>query len=137
MANDFKVVGNEGGGRSPGYNYGIDVLDRAYQEEKRLFDDAEDEHCKNLVREVAREIDPTHSLTIDVRPIEDFFEIRDKGGILGKKNVRIFFFVYKPKRKIVILGVVKKENEGQTPVAVKITMSRRKRLYLEAQTPES
>jgi hypothetical protein len=80
---------------------------------------------------LARQDDLTHGDTIDIRPVEDFFEIRDKGGILRKLNVRVFYFVYKPTRTMVILGTIKKENDGPTAVGDKFTMRRRRRLYLE------
>ena len=48
-----------------------------------------------------------------------------------KLNVRVFFFVHKPSRTIVVLGTIKKEKDGPTSVGDKITMRRRKRLYLE------
>ncbi len=94
-------------------------------------------HMAEQVRELARQDDPSHSVTIDVRPIEEFFEIRDKGGILHNINVRVFYFIYKKKRNIVILGTIKKENNGPTPVGDRITMRRRMRLYLEAYPPDS
>ncbi len=68
---------------------------------------------------------------------EDYFEIRDKGGILHKINVRLFFFVHKPTRHIVVLGAIKKENNGPTPIGDRLTMRRRRRLYLEEYHPES
>ena len=69
-----------------------------------------------LVRELARQEDPTHSSTVDVRPVEDFHGIRDKVGVLGRINVRVFFFFYKPTRTIVVIGAIKKENNGLTPM---------------------
>ena len=66
-----------------------------------------------------------------MRPIDDFFEVRDKGGVLGKINVRVFFFIEFKSRTIVVLGAIKKENEGQTPGPTKLTMRRRMRLYME------
>ena len=76
-------------------------------------------------------------MTIDIRPVEDYYELRDKGGILRRLNVRVFFFVHKPTRTIVALGTIKKENNGQTPIGDKVTMRRRKRLYLESCVPDS
>jgi len=66
---------------------------------------------------------------VDVDQIEDFHELREKGGILGNKNVRIFFGINKGDRTILILGGFKKENNGPTPGGVKITMRRRWRKY--------
>lgn len=67
-----------------------------------------------------------------VREIEFFYEIRDKGGVLRKLNVRVFFFVRKETRTIVVLGAIKKENNGPTPTGDRVSMRRRMRLYLEA-----
>lgn len=44
-------------------------------------------------------------------------------------NVRLFYSIDQAARAIVILGVVKKEAEGATPVWMKVQMRRRKRLY--------
>lgn len=69
-------------------------------------------------------------MTASVRAIEDFHELRDKGGILGGMNVRVFFYLDKDHDAIVILGAIKKQNDGPTPVGDKKRMARRKRLYL-------
>lgn len=131
-----KVGVRAGGGPPPGYLWNVEILDQAFDEAMSVVDYDEDEyaHLAMQVRELATQAEPSISDTVDVRPIEDYFEIRDKGGVLGKKNVRVFFFVNKTlkDRAIVVLGTIKKENNGQTPVGVKITMRRRKRLYLES-----
>lgn len=126
-----KVGVKQGGGPPPGYRWNVQIVDQAYNEARNFLDSEQYEHMADQVRELAQQDDPTHSGTVDVRPIEDFFEIRDKGGVLGKKNVRVFFFVYKLKRRIVVLGAIKKENDGHTPIGDKRRMLRRMRLYLE------
>jgi phage-related protein len=45
-------------------------------------------------------------------------------------NVRVFFFVHKPRSAIVVLGAIKKQNDGPTPKGDKIRMARRMRMYL-------
>ena len=127
----IKVGVKEGAGPPPGYRWSVDVLDRAHDDAMEFLTDDQYAHMASQVREIAREPEPTRSATVDVRAIEDFFEIRDKGGILGKLNVRVFFFVHKPRRTIVVLGAIKKENDGQTSVGDKIRIRRRKRLYIE------
>ena len=127
-----KVGVKVGGGPSPGYQWNAEVLDRAYDEAMGFLDEDQYDHMAGQVRDLALQDDPTHSDTIDVKPIEDFYEISDKGGILKRLNVRVFFFVRKETRTIVVLGAIKKENNGPTPAGDKINMRRRKRLYLEA-----
>ena len=61
--------------------------------------------------------------------IEDYWELKDKGGPLGKINLRVFFDIHE--KNIIILGVHKKEDEGQLRKSVKVRISRRKRLYFK------
>jgi hypothetical protein len=127
-----KIGVKAGGGPEPGYCWNVLILDRAFEEAMDLLDADQYAHLSQQVKELARQENPRTSETVDVRPIEDYFEIRDKGGILNRLNIRIFFFVREETQSIVILGTVNKQNNGHTPVAIRVTMRRRKRLYLEA-----
>jgi hypothetical protein len=120
-----------GGGPPPGYLWNVEIFDQAHAEAIGFLREHQYEHLANQFRELARQNDPTHSDTIDVRQIEEFHELRDKGGLLTNLNVRVFFFVHKPTRAIVVLGTIKKENNGPTPVGDRLRMRRRMRLYLE------
>ena len=51
-------------------------------------------------------------------------------GYPTNRKERVFFFVHKPQQAIVVLGAIKKENNGPTPLGAKVVMKRRKRLYL-------
>ncbi len=130
-----KVGVKQGGGPPPGYQWNVDRLEQAFSEAMGFLNEDQYCHMAAQVRELARQEDPTHRETVDVRPIESFHELRDKGGILGKLNVRVFFFVHKPSRLIVVLGAIKKENDGPIPTGDKLTMRRRRRLYLERFPP--
>jgi hypothetical protein len=103
----------------------------AFEEAIGFLDPDQYEHLAAQVRELAGEVDPTHSETIDIRPIENFYEIRDKGGVLGKINARIFFLVRKSTRTIVVLGAIIKKNDGQNPIGDRRRMMRRMKMYLE------
>lgn len=116
-------------GPPPGYKWNAWIIDFSYDEVRGFLTEAQYQHMAMQVKEIAREDDPTHPATVSVDAIEDFYEIRDKGGILGKKNVRIFFGIDKESRAIVILGGIKKENNGPTPEGDKVTMKRRWRKY--------
>jgi phage-related protein len=119
-----------GGGPPPGYQWNALILDVAFEEAMRFLNVDQYHHQAAQVRELALQADPTHSDVIDVRPVEDFHEIRDKGGILGGLNVRVFFFVHKPQRSIVVLGAMRKQNDGPTPKGTKVKISRRMRNYV-------
>lgn len=83
------------------------------------------------MQELARQEDPTHSVVVSVRDMrpEEFYELRDKGGVLGSLNVRIFYGVDKHQRAIVALGGIKKQNDGPTPRGDVIRIRRRWRKY--------
>ena len=95
-----------------------------------FLDESQYHHVVDQIKELARHTDPTHSSVLDIDAIEDFFELRDKGGRLGKINVRIYYFVNKDTNTIVVLGGMKKETENQTREFDKIRIRRRKRQYL-------
>jgi len=102
----------------------------------KILNKSQYDHLARQVRELATQEDPSHSTSIDVAPIEDFLELKDKGGILRKLNIRIFFFVHKEDRSIVVLGTIGKHNDGPTPQGDKILMRNRKSRYLEAFTAD-
>jgi phage-related protein len=127
----IKVGVKEGGGPPPGYKWNVEILDQAFEEAMGFLSEDQYDHMADQVRELATQDDPTHSQTVDVRAIEDFYEIRDKGGVLRKISARVFFFTHKVSRTIVVLGALKKETNGPTPIGDKCMMRRRRRLYLE------
>ena len=138
MANDepnhksVKIGVKAGAGLPPGYQWTVEILDCAFDEGTKFLIADQYQHLAQQVRELARQDDPTHSQTIDIRPVEKFYELRDKGGILGRLNVRVFYLVHKDPHLIVIPGVIKKENNGPTPSVDKIRMRRRRRHYLDS-----
>jgi hypothetical protein len=136
MAKQVKVGVTQGGGPPPGYRWGVDILAEGYQEVMKFVNENQYCHLALQFKELAREADPSHPLTADVDAIEDFFELRDKGGILGGLNVRIFFLLDKEKSRIVVLGGIKKQNDGPTPVGAKIRMRRRTRKYRNGEYAE-
>ncbi len=122
-------VGVKQGDGSPPYQRTVGILDFAYEEAMSCLEERQYDHMALQVKELARHPDPTHSDTIDVKKIEDIYEIRDKGGPLGNINVRVFFGVDKD-GSMIILGVAKKQNNGKTPQGDKTRMTRRWRKYL-------
>jgi hypothetical protein len=133
----IKVGVKEGGGEPPGYKWNVEILDQAFEEAMGFLNEDQYSHMANQMRELASQDDPTHSDTIDVRSVEEFHEIRDKGGLLRNLNVRVFYMIHKAARAIVVLGAIKKENNGPTPTGDRIRMRRRRRLYLESRQSDS
>ena len=125
----IKIGVSEGGGPPPGFLWNVWILDLAFDEARDFLDDDKYRHIAFQFQELASENDPTHSATCDIRAIEDFYELRDWGGVLGGLNVRVFFGVDKMRRTIVIVGAIQKQNNGPTPLGDKIRVRRRWRKY--------
>ncbi len=130
MAKRLKVGLAAGGGPPPGYRWTVLYLQIGRDEAMGFLSEDEYQHAVMQIRDLAEEQDPTHPTTLSVDAVEDFHELREKGGILGNKNVRVFFFLDKPRNSLVILGAVKKQNDGPTPLGDRRRMARRKRKYL-------
>jgi hypothetical protein len=107
--------------------WGLGYLEVAEKEARKLLTDDQYDHVLRLFDDLACEVDPTKSETLDIGAIEDFYELKDKGGILGKINLRAYFVVVGNKRLIVVLMVYKKEEEHQTPEHVKACVRNRLR----------
>ena len=125
----MKIGVLEGSGRAPGYQWNVAVIDFVFEETISLVGPAGYQHLAMQFRELAFQGDPTHSDTVDVRQIENFWEIRDKGGPFGGANVRCFFGVDDAMRSLVPLGTIKKQNNGQTPLGDRVRMRGRWRNY--------
>ncbi len=125
----------KGGGEPPGYMWNCLFLNVARREAMEHLDEAQYHHVADQFKEMAMQVDPIRAPGVDVQRIEDFFELRDKGGPLRKLNIRVYFAVYGGKRSdIVVLGTTKKEADGKTPYHDIVRMRRRKRAF-EASTP--
>ena len=107
----------------------ITYLASAKDDAKRIFtDDVAYSHAVSMVEQLAYEKDPTHSQTQDVKKIGEFYELKVKGGMIGKINLRIYFALVPADKLIHVLSVFKKENDGKAP---KNIIKRIKRRYIE------
>lgn len=125
----IKVGVQRGGGPPPGYEWSIGLLDFVYDEALKFLSEEQYRHLAGQVQELAAQPDATHSTTVRVQKIEDFYEIKDRGGILRNLNVRVFFGIDDTARGIIILGAIQKQNNGPTPAGDRIRMRRRWRKY--------
>jgi len=120
--------------------WGLGYLDVAEKDARRYLNDDQYAHVVELFDQLACEQNPRLSDTQDIRPIDQFFELRDKGGILGKINLRVYFAVFDEEKLLVALGCRKKEEEHQVPAFVVVKMRNRfrvaKRLAKNARTQE-
>jgi len=124
------LVGVHRGDGDPPYRWNVVILDLAYQDAMSFLDESQYRHIAEQVQELARELTPTHSQTQRVEKVDDFYELKDKGGPLGNINVRVFFILDKPRVAIAVLGAISKQNNGPTPFGDRRRIARRVRKYL-------
>ncbi|MGL4423481.1 MAG: hypothetical protein ACRCZF_22685 [Gemmataceae bacterium] len=118
-----------GGGPPPGYLWNVALLSMVYPEAMEFLTNVQYQHLAEQVRLLAGTAEPTSSDLVDVRPIEDFYELRDKGGVLGKINARVFFAVLREQRTLLVLGSLNKQNDGKTPHHNVVTVRSRLQRY--------
>lgn len=128
----MKVLKGMSGGRPQGQpsTWELAYTDVSGKEAHKILTDDQYAHVVQQFEILAGEVNPRGSRIVDVRPIESFHELRDKGGILGKINLRVYYTVLDDKKKIVVLGCYKKEDEGATPVRIKARMRNRMRIVI-------
>lgn len=107
----------------------VGIIDFVFDEAVKLVGERGYDHLALQIKELALQDDPKHSDTIDVRPIEDFLALRDGGAPFGGANIRVFYGIDDERRSIIPLGVIKKQNNGHTPLGDKVRMRRRWRNY--------
>lgn len=129
---EVKIGVRKGGGAPPGYLWTVKVLEVAYREATAFLTETEYQHMAMQVKMLATERTPSHSQFCSVDAVEDYHELREFGGPLGGKNVRIFFGLRTGQgaNELVVLGAIIKQNNGPTPQGDKIRMRRRWRKYL-------
>lgn len=125
----WKTVLNESGGPPPGYAWSVLIFDRAYREARALLTDEQYDFIADEIRELARDDEPSRSDVLDVRSIEDYYELRCKGGVLKKINLRVFYWPDHDARSLVILGAINKKYDGATATETKALLRSRLRAY--------
>ena len=112
----------------------IDSFKVAVKEAKDFLDGPRYEHAVDLVKRLRDFGDSQQCADLDISPIRGFYELSDKGGVLGKINLRIYFSFFATWRTIVVLGAWKKEAERKTPGYIIDRMENRMDWYLRLRT---
>lgn len=107
--------------------WSLKYVDIAAKDAAKFLNEVQYAHAVDLCRQLALESNPRKSDLLDVDAIEDFFELKDKGGILGKINLRIYYFACDEEKSIIALGCWNKDTNKQVPQYVKARMKSRLR----------
>ena len=130
MGQKLRIGVHLGDGPPPGFKWSVIFVSFVRDEAMKFLSEPQYQHLVEQFWQLASQDDPRRSDVVSVDAIENFHELRDKGGILGGLNVRIFYYVDDAIRAIVVIGAALKQNDGPTPQAVKIRMRLRLRAYL-------
>ncbi len=87
-----KIGVRRGGGPPPGYEWNVELLPQVRGEARAFLTEDQYTHLARQVRELAKHDDPTHSETLDIRPVGELHELRETGGVLAKINGRVFSY---------------------------------------------
>jgi hypothetical protein len=115
----------------------LGYLEAAEKDARGFLTDEQYAHVVQLFDDLAYESEPAKSQTQDVHRVHEFYELRDKGGVLGKINVRVYFAVIDERKLILALATYKKEDEGQMPQHIVIRVRNRLRIALGALSEET
>ena len=115
----------------------IDVLGVAAKEGWEILTPGQYLHVKDLIKQLVGFGRREFESNLKIGPFGDYWELKDKGGTLGKINIRVYFAFESDLNKIVVLHTYKKEDDGQAPPHIKQKLNNRFRLYKQGHFKEN
>ncbi|MCX7427687.1 MAG: hypothetical protein NTW96_18920 [Planctomycetia bacterium] len=107
------------------------VLEAAKKEGHKILTDLQYDHIVDVLKRLVDFGNPAATGDLDIKPIRSFHELREKGGILGRINLRVYFGVVSEEGELVVAKVYKKEDDGPTPRHVVVLVEDRLETYKE------
>jgi carbon storage regulator CsrA len=111
-------------------NIQVVPLEAAIADARGFLNAGQREHLKDIWQRLQEWGDTGATRDLRVEKVENLWQLKVRGSVLGRINVRVFFSWVPARREIVILGAIKKEEEVKTPRHVVIRMQNRLRVYL-------
>lgn len=87
-------------------------------------------HVTDFVKQLSGFGLQRYDRTMCIAPIDEFWELKEKGGLLGKINVRVYFAVIKHANEIAVLHAYKKEDDSQVHPSVLLLVRQRHRRFM-------
>ena len=94
-------------------------------------------HLKDLVKQLVGVGRKEYESHLNIGPFGDFWELKEKGGTLGRKNMRVYFRFDSNVNDVVVLHTYKKEDDGQAPPHIKTRLKNRWNCYLRGDFDDS
>lgn len=108
----------------------VKFLENAETDARKILNDGQWLYVSGVIRRL--EEFGNRMATSDLRlekMTDDLWELKLKGNTLGRLNVRVFFSPLADDREVVVLGVIKKEQDGKTPPHILTRMQNRRLVY--------
>ena len=105
------------------------VLGLAKKEGRRILTDLQYDHIVEILKRLVDFGNSEETADLDIKPIQSFYELREKWGPLGRINLRVYFSTIPAERELVIAKAYKKEDDGPTPRHVIIVVEDRLEEY--------
>jgi hypothetical protein len=90
-------------------------------------------HVTDFVKQLVGFGTQRYDKTMKIAPIEGFWELKEKGGLLGRINVRVYFAFLKDVNQIAILHAYKTEDDSQVHPSVLSLVRHRLRRFLNGE----
>ena len=87
-------------------------LRAAIKDGRAFLNDGQYVHLRDIVRRLGEWNNREEMNDLRIAPIQGLWELKEKGGILGRINARIFFAYLKDRRQIVVFGALKRRERG-------------------------
>jgi hypothetical protein len=91
------------------------ALDVAKAEGRKILSEPQYEHIKEILRRLEDFGDKEELSDLSIEPIGSFWELRERGGPLGRINLRVYFGTLPEDLELVIAKAYKKEDDRKTP----------------------
>jgi hypothetical protein len=106
------------------------VLSVAKAEGRDFLTEVQYLHIVDLIKQLVGFGAKQFKTALTIEKIQEFWELKDKGGVLRKLNVRVYFAHVVERNEIVVLSTYKKEDDGKAPAHILVRLRNRLRAYL-------
>lgn len=114
----------------------VAVLAVAKKEARGFLSAGQYLHMTDLVKQLTGFGIRHFESNLRIEPFGDFWELKDKGGVLGRLNVRVYFAHVDARNEVVVLSTYKKEDDGPAPTHIMYRLKNRLRMYLDGELRE-
>jgi hypothetical protein len=91
------------------------ALDVAKREGQKILNKAQYQHIKEVLKRLVDFGNDEELSDLAIEPIASFWELKEKWGILGRINLRVYFGTFPEDMELVIAKTYKKEDDGKAP----------------------